>query len=84
VASRITAGTLLFEGRQNGDQYTGRVFVFSRKCGARSFDASGPVNEGPAGKAITLSGKRPLVDANCHPTGEFQNDVLVFSYAATK
>lgn len=81
VASGITTGTLLFEGRQNGDQYTGKAFVFSRKCGARSFEAGGPVSEGPSGKAITLSGKRPLVDANCHPTGQFQNDVLVFSYS---
>lgn len=82
VISGITAGTLLFEGRQDGNQYTGKAFVFSRKCGARSFEVSGPVDESPSGKAITLSGKRPQVDANCRPTGGFQNDVLVFSYPA--
>jgi len=74
----ITAGTPLFEGRKDGDRYAGKAFIFSRKCGARSYDVSGPVDESPTTATITLSGRRPQVDANCRPTGAFQNDLLVF------
>lgn len=78
----ITAGTLVFEGRKQGNQYAGKAFVFSKKCGARSYDVSGPVDENPPKVTITLLGQRPLVDASCQPTGNFQSDVLTFSYPA--
>jgi Tfp pilus assembly protein PilF len=81
-ASGIAAGTLLFDGRKEGNQYIGKVFVFSQKCGARSYDVSGPLDDSSANMTITLSGKRPLIDSNCRPTGSFQAEVLVFSYAA--
>lgn len=80
--SGIAAGTLLFEGRQEGNQYAGKVFVFSRKCGVRSYDVIGSLDDSSSKVTITLSGKRPLIDANCRPTGSYQNDVLVFSYPA--
>jgi Tfp pilus assembly protein PilF len=82
MASGIAAGTLLFEGRKEGNQYTGKMFVFSRKCGPRKFDVSGPLDDNSSKVTITLSGKRPLIDSNCRPTGSFQNDVLVFTYPA--
>jgi Flp pilus assembly protein TadD len=80
--SGIAAGTLLFEGREDGKQYTGKMFAFSHKCGTRSYDVNGPVADSPLEAKITLSGQRPQLDANCRPTGNFQSDVLVFSYPA--
>jgi tetratricopeptide (TPR) repeat protein len=82
VVSGITSGTLLFEGRQDGNQLVGKAFVFSRKCGARSYDVSGPVDERASAATITLSGKRIQIGTDCLPTGGFQNDVLVFSRPA--
>ena len=40
----VTPGTLLFDGVRNGNNYSGRAYVFLRGCGSRSR----PCNENAA------------------------------------
>ena len=73
----VTKGTLLFDGRKEGDRYSGIAYIFSSRCAARSYQVSGPVAADQ--KSVTLYGKAPRVDATCKVTGH-TDDALVFNF----
>jgi hypothetical protein len=80
--SGVSEGTVLFEGREDDNRYVGKVFVFSQKCGGRSYDVTGSIEKSPSQVTLTLAGDRPQIDAYCHPTDKVQHDVLKFSRPA--
>jgi hypothetical protein len=77
--SGVTRGTLLFDGRNTGDYYSGTARVFSRFCPGNPLEyyVEGPVTRNPL--RITMRGSR---DANqqCRNTGNRVTDTLVFTY----
>jgi hypothetical protein len=72
----VAKGTLLFEGTRHGRDYSGKAFVFSRACGAFSYQVSGSIAED--GRTITLSGQAPQLGANCNIIGN-EDDRLLFT-----
>lgn len=75
----VTPGTLLFNGYNNNDYYSGTARVFSRGCGALEYYVEGPVTR-PSGQiVITMTGSREVYN-NCRPTGQWKQDRLVFTY----
>jgi hypothetical protein len=77
----VKRGTLLFEGRKDGDRYSGTAYLFSQKCGLQAYAVSGPVASDQSQITITLSGQAPRLDATCKQVG-LRNDNLVFRYRA--
>jgi regulator of sirC expression with transglutaminase-like and TPR domain len=73
----VGPGTLLFEGRRNGNQYAGRAYVFSKYCGALGYDVTGQV--GADDRSVTLYGSSPRVDPTCRVV-EYRDSVLVFNF----
>ena len=71
----VTSGTLLFEGTRTGDRYTGVAFVFSSRCGRRSYPVAGAV--GPDQRSVVLHGEAPRLGASCERIGS-RIDTLVF------
>ncbi len=75
----VTPGTLLFNGRKNGNSYSGTARLFSRHCpGAPlEYQVNGPVR--PDQLQVTVYGTRPVMN-RCQPTGQYKTDTLVFTY----
>lgn len=81
AAAGVYPGTLLFNGRNTGDYYSGTARVFSRFCPGNPLEYSvqGPVTRPSGNIVITMRGAR---DANnqCMNTGRRVTDTLVFTY----
>jgi hypothetical protein len=77
--SGVYQGTLLFNGRKNGNWYAGRARVFSSACPGNPLEywVEGPVLQNPL--RVQVEGTRE-VHRNCQPTGAMTHDVLVFTY----
>lgn len=73
----VQIGTLLFEGRKDGNTYTGTAYIFSPTCGKSGYRVKGSVS--PNQTTIRLHGKAPRRDSNCKVIG-YRNDELVFAY----
>jgi hypothetical protein len=82
VQSGVRPGTLYFDGVTDGRQYSGTAYVFSTKCGATGFPASGPVS--PNGGQVVLYGQSPIINAwNCTIMGYHDSpDKLEFALIA--
>lgn len=76
----VRPGTLLFQGKQNGDRYSGTAYRFSRSCGAIGYAVTGSVAED--GRTVTMFGKAPRRNAGCKVIG-FRADTLVFRNGET-
>lgn len=72
----VANGTVLFTGKREGSTYSGLAYVFSSRCGARSYQVTGTVAEDQ--RSVSMEGKAPVVDSSCIVTG-FRDDVLFFS-----
>src|SRR5262245_8472128 len=72
----VQPGALLFDGRRNGDRYSGTAYVFTKVCGARPYAVAGPVSADQ--RAVTMYGKAPILNSSCRATG-YRDDVLVFN-----
>ena len=75
----VFPGTLLFDGVNRGDYYSGTARVFSRFCPGDPLEyyVEGPVAQNPL--RIILRGARDVNDM-CAPTGRMVMDMLVFTY----
>lgn len=74
----INPGTLLFEGRVDGNKYSGTAYRFSSKCPVRSYRVSGPIkNEGS--KVILQGQVRQLDQQTCSLLRPYV-DKLVFTF----
>lgn len=65
-AAGARPGTVLFEGRREGDTYVGTATVFSKRCGPQSYTVSGPVARNE--RRVTLFGDVPLIGKDCRIT----------------
>jgi len=76
----VWQGTVLFEGQNSGDWYSGTAAVFSSACpGAPlGYYVEGPVLQNPL--RIQMRGQREVYQT-CSPTGRWTTDTLVFSYS---
>ncbi len=77
VAQGVTPGTLLFTGYVSGSGYRGTAFLFSARCGPRSYAVSGKVQE--TGGRVIMTGNATNVNSRCEISNTI-NDVLVFQY----
>ncbi|MEM1289636.1 MAG: hypothetical protein AAGH60_14900 [Pseudomonadota bacterium] len=75
----VRPGTLLFNGVNSGDYYSGNARVYSRFCpgSALEYYVEGPVTRDPL--RITLRGTRDE-HRQCATTGNVVSDTLVFTY----
>ena len=76
----VGRGTLLFNGRNHGEWYSGLARVFSSACPGAPLEyyVEGPVMQNPL--RIVLRGTRE-VHSSCNPTGQTAYDELVFTYS---
>ena len=77
----VQNGTLLFNGWNNNDYYSGTARVFSRHCvgSPLEYQVAGPVQRG-GNLTIRMEGSREK-QSQCYGTGQWTNDVLIFTYA---
>lgn len=75
----VRPGTLFFNGRKNGNFYSGTARRFSRFCPGQplTYYVEGPVASNQL--RVTLRGQYE-VNRRCQPTGRVKNDRLVFTY----
>jgi hypothetical protein len=73
----VTAGTLLFKGKKDGDSYSGTAYSFSSRCRPIGYTVSGSVSSDQ--RTVTMYGKIPRRDGSCR-TVKYDDDVLVFSF----
>lgn len=76
----VRRGTLLFDGRKQGNWYVGTARVFSKFCPATPlpYHVEGPVASSQT--EVTVYGTRE-VHRRCQPTGRYKEDRLVFTYS---
>ncbi|MDF0602596.1 hypothetical protein P1J78_17800 [Psychromarinibacter sp. C21-152] len=74
----VRPGTLLFNGRKNGNWYSGTARVFSSACGPMEYAVAGPV--APNQTQVTVQGSRQT-RSGCAFTGNVVTDTLVFTYS---
>ena len=77
VAEGVTPGTLLFSGSVAGSTYQGTAYLFSARCGPRSYPVSGTVQE--TGGRVVMLGTATNVNSHCQ-LKSLKNDVLIFEY----
>ena len=77
AAMGVKKGTVLFDGRKDGDTYVGTAYVFSKSCGATSYFVSGNVSNNDL--TVTLRGKVPVLDDGCD-VKRYNDNVLNFRY----
>jgi len=75
--SGAKSGALLFDGRRDGNQYSGTAYIFSKRCGAVGYQAAGPVSSDE--RQIVLRGQAPVRDSSCNPSS-YRDDKLVFNF----
>lgn len=77
--SGVRRGTLLFNGRKNGNWYSGTARRFSRFCLGNPLEyyVEGPVRGDQL--QVVVRGTRE-VHKRCQPTGQMATDELVFTY----
>ena len=76
----VRRGTLLFNGRKNGNWYSGTARRFSKFCPGTPLEyfVEGPVSQNQL--RVTVHGVRNVY-RRCRDTGRKAQDTLVFTYA---
>lgn len=76
----VGRGTLLFNGRKQGNWYVGTARVFSKYCPSTPlpYHVEGPVAASQT--EVTVFGTREI-HRRCQPTGRYKEDRLVFTYS---
>jgi hypothetical protein len=67
VAAGVTPGTPLFVGESIGNQFVGRAFVFSSKCGRFPYGVRGSKLDDS--RRLILRGRKPAVGNDCKVRG---------------
>lgn len=75
----VAPGTLLFDGRKQGNSYIGTARRFSKYCPDKplQYSVDGPVSRNQ--RQVTLRGSRPAF-ARCIIDQRYADDTLVFTY----
>ena len=72
----VRRGDVLFEGSRDGEIYSGRAYIFTRRCGKVDYDVLG--KEKNNDMEIVMWGNAPRFDASCRRVAS-RPDTLVFS-----
>ncbi len=59
----VAAGDVLFDGRRDGNRYSGKAYVYTKRCRAKAFDVSGDVEEGE--RRVVVTGRVPVLSRDC-------------------
>lgn len=59
----VSAGDVLFDGRRDGNRYSGVAYAYTKRCRARAFDVSGRVEEGE--RRVVVRGSAPIFGRKC-------------------
>jgi hypothetical protein len=70
-------GTLLFDGRRDGDKYIGKAYVFSKQCGPISYAVTGSTSADQ--RRVALKGRLPVLNSSCQQVSAL-DDVLIFDF----
>jgi Trypsin-like peptidase domain len=73
----VRKGTLLFDGRKEGDTYVGRAHVFSKTCQPTPYFVSGNISNDD--QTVTLRGRVPVLDDRCN-VKSYNENTLKFRY----
>jgi len=77
----VERGTLLFDGGKSGPaEVAGQARIFTRTCGAYTYEVRGPVTQDPL--TVILRGDRPVIGDTCAVEGT-RPDTLVFTFVGT-
>ncbi len=72
----VREGELLFDGRRDGNLYSGTAYIFTQSCGKIGYHVSGTVAADDT--HIVMSGKAPRLNSRCRQIGS-KPDRLVFT-----
>jgi hypothetical protein len=72
-------GDVVFDGKREGDIYTGQAFIFSKRCGPQGYPVNGYVSDDE--RSVTLEGLAPILGDDCSLKSG-KPDVLRFDYVA--
>jgi hypothetical protein len=75
------SGTLLFDGRRDGDTYSGTAYAFSKQCGPIGYSVVGTTSADQ--RRVTLRGRVPVRNSACQPNS-YRDDVLDFDFVFRK
>jgi hypothetical protein len=81
VAVRVRKSTLLFDGTQDGEHYSGRAYTLSERCGPIAYTVIGNVSDNQ--RKLTMNGNAPQLDSHCQRVGDRDDPPLVFTYEKT-
>ena len=81
VAFGVRSSTLLFDGTQDGDQYSGKAHMLSEHCGPIAYTVSGSISDDQ--RTLTMKGNAPRLDSQCQRVGDRDDPPLVFTYEKT-
>jgi hypothetical protein len=73
----VRKGTVLFEGRKDGDRYVGEARIFHPRCGVHTYEVAGTVS--PDQERVEMTGNKPDIDSACNVAGT-KPDALVFEF----
>jgi hypothetical protein len=74
----VQPGAVIFEGVQTAQSVEGTAYVFSKTCGAVSYDVKGYAAADE--RRIVLNGWAPYVDSNC-TRGSYHDSTMEFERA---
>src|SRR5207244_4202138 len=77
----VRPGTVLFDGRRDGNFYDGTAYVFSSRCEPKGYHVRGPVSADD--RQVILQGRVPVRDSNCQVVG-YRDDRLEFIYSGDR
>lgn len=73
----VQKGTALFDGKKQGNAYSGTAFKFARLCQPKGYQVTGTISEDE--KQVTLHGKAPQIGAGCKVVGS-REETLVLTF----
>ncbi|MDX2155554.1 MAG: hypothetical protein SFW09_03505 [Hyphomicrobiaceae bacterium] len=75
VEAGVKPGDTVFEGRREGQTYTGAAYIFTRSCGRVGYSVAGNVSADE--RTVVLEGQAPLMGEDCKPRA-YRRDRLQF------
>jgi hypothetical protein len=81
VALGVRKDTLLFDGTQDGDQFSGNAYVLSEHCGPVAYTVSGSIFEDQ--RRLTMKGNGPRFDSRCQRESDRDEQPLVLIFEKT-
>lgn len=70
----VKPGTLMFEGKKDGNRYVGMAYAFAKDCKPKAYAVTGDISGDE--KQITLRGKAPRLDGRCRVNGEKEDEIV--------